>query len=135
MSGLSAGEITITVMTPTSGINGQFSGIFWFVITPVHERTKGDSVPHLFLSYQSGTFETIVIDGLEEGASYTFNATATNIYGSSQAATSVSILAGAPHPQSQFSSYNNLIIVMALSFLTVASVIYMQVVQKQTVVQ
>ena len=81
-------------MTAASGINGQFSGLFWFVITPVHEGINGDNIPHLSLNYQSGTFETIIIDKLKEGESYTFNATATNVYGSSQAAISVSILAG-----------------------------------------
>ena len=106
MSGPNAGEITITVMTPASGTNGQFSQVFWFFVTPIHEGIKGDSVSHLSLNYQSGTFETIVINGLEEGENYTFNVTATNVYGSSQAATSqsVSILAGAPQPQSQFAS-------------------------------
>ena len=94
MSGPNAGEITIIVMTAASGINGQFSGLFWFVITPVHEGINGDNIPHLSLNYQSGTFETIIIDKLKEGESYTFNATATNVYGSSQAAISVSILAG-----------------------------------------
>ena len=94
MSGPNAGEVTITVMTPASGINGQLSDIFWFVVTPIHEGIEGESVSHLTLNYQSGTFETILIDGLDEGESYAFNATATNVYGSSQATTSVSTLAG-----------------------------------------
>ena len=87
-------------MTPASGINGNFAEVFWFFVTPIHEGIKGDSVPHLSLNYQSGTFETIVIDRLEEGESYTFNATAANIFGRSQAVTSMSIFAGAPQPQS-----------------------------------
>ena len=64
-------------------------------ITPIHDGNEVKSVSHLSLNYQSGTFETIVIDGLEEGERYMFNATAVNVYGSSLTATSISILAGA----------------------------------------
>ena len=46
------------------------------------------------MNYQSGTLDTIVIDGLEGGVSYMFNATAVNMYGSSLTATSMSVPAG-----------------------------------------
>ena len=63
--------------------------------TPIYDEIEGKSIPHLSLNYQTGTFETLVIDGLEEGESYMFNATAVNIYGSSLTATSISVLVGA----------------------------------------
>lgn len=94
MSGPNAGEITITLKTISSGINGQSSEVFLFMVTPVHEGIGGESVSHLSMNYQSETFETVVVGGLVEGESYTLNATAVNVYGSSQVATSLSITAG-----------------------------------------
>ena len=96
MSGPNGGEITINLMTSSSGINGQSSDseVFWFVVTPVHEGIEGESVSHLSMNYQSGSLERVVISGLMEGESYTFNVTAVNVYGSSQVATSMSITAG-----------------------------------------
>ena len=64
------------------------------MITPINDGIEGESVFHLSVNYQSGSFETIVIDGLEEGESYVFNATAVNMYGSSLPTTSISVLAG-----------------------------------------
>ena len=64
------------------------------MVTPVREGIGGESVSHLSMNYQSGSFERVVISGLEEGESYTLNVTAVNIYGSSQVATSMSIAAG-----------------------------------------
>ena len=64
------------------------------MVTAVHEGAGGASISHLSMNYQSGTFETVIISGLEEGESYTLNATAVNVYGCSQVATSVSITAG-----------------------------------------
>ena len=90
MSGPNAGEITVTLKTSSSGIDGESSEVFWFVVTPVHEGIGGESVSHLSMNYQSDTFERVVIAGLEEGESYTLNVTAVNIYGSSQVATSIS---------------------------------------------
>lgn len=93
--GPNVGEITITLKTPASGIDRQFSKVFWFVITPIHEGIEGESVFHLSLNYQRDTFETVFINGLKEGEGYIFSAIAVNIYGSSQAATSISAFAGA----------------------------------------
>ena len=64
------------------------------MVTPVREGIGGESVSHLSMNYQSGSFERVVVSGLEEGESYTLNVTAVNIYGSSQVATSKSITAG-----------------------------------------
>jgi hypothetical protein len=98
MSGPNAGEITISLMTLSSGIEheGQSSDseVFWFVVTPVHDGLGGESISHLSMNYQSGTLETVVVSGLEEGESYMLNVTAVNVYGSSQVATSMSITAG-----------------------------------------
>jgi hypothetical protein len=44
--------------------------------------------------YQSGALETIVIDSLLFGESYTFSATVANIFGTSTAANSASVVAG-----------------------------------------
>ena len=92
--GPNAGEITISLKTSSSGINGDSSEVFWFVVIPIHEGDEGESVSHLSLNYQSGTFETIVVSGLVEGKSYILNAKAVNVYGSSQSASSVSVIAG-----------------------------------------
>ena len=94
ISGPNAGEITITLKTKSSGISDHSSEVFWFVVIPVHEGIRGESVSHLSMNYQSDTLESVVISGLAEGESYTLNATATNVYGSSQVATSISITAG-----------------------------------------
>ena len=94
--GPKGGQITLPIQSPTSGIDRNFSDseVFWFVITPVNDGIEGESVFHLSMDYQSGTFQTIIVDGLEEGESYVFNATAVNMYGSSLPTTSISVLAG-----------------------------------------
>ena len=119
VSGPKGGEIILTLQSPASGIDTQYSKVFWFVITPIHNEIEGESVPHLSLNYQSGTVETIIIDGLEEGESYMFNATAVNIYGSSLTAMSIPILAGAsikPTPIEEGSKF-----VMTFSFYNIIS--------------
>ena len=94
ISGPDAGEITAVIGTTASGVDNP-SQAFWFVITPVLDGVEGDSIPYLFLNYQSGTFETIVVSGLEEGERYTFNATATNTFGTSEPVSiSASVFAG-----------------------------------------
>ena len=95
-SGPKGGQITLSIQSPTSGIDRQFSDpkVFWFVITPISDGIEGESVSHLSMNYQSGSFETIIVDRLEEGESYVFNATAVNMYGSSLPTTSTSVRAG-----------------------------------------
>ena len=95
-SGPKGGQVTLSIQNPTYGIDRQFSDpeVFWFVITPINDGIEGESVSHLSMSYQNGSFETIIIDGLEEGESYVFNATAVNMHGSSLPTTSMSVLAG-----------------------------------------
>ena len=94
-TGSNAGEISITLMSPVSGINVEHSQVFWFVVIPIQDGIRGESVSHLSLNYQSGTSETIVISGLMAGESFAFSATAVNVYGSSQAATSTPVTAAA----------------------------------------
>ena len=77
------------------------------MVTPVHEGIEGESVSHLSMNYQSGSFEGVVVSGLMEGESYTLNVTAVNVYGSSQVATSKSIAAG---------SYKIIIIIVVLVY-------------------
>lgn len=68
------------------------------------------------MNYQSGTLDTIIVNGLEGGVSYMFNATAVNMYGSSLMATSMSVLAGeavsAPACSEKFSKLIIIIIVV-----------------------
>ena len=93
MPGPNAGEVTIMIKTVASGVDNP-SQAFWFVITPVLDGVEGDSIPYLFLNYQSGTFETIVVSGLEIGERYMFNATATNTFGTSKPVISASVFVG-----------------------------------------
>ena len=86
-----AGEVTIMIKTVASGLDDP-SQVFWFVITPYTDDIEGETVPHLVPNYQSGTFATIVMTGLEQGERYRFNATATNIFGASGLATSSLLL-------------------------------------------
>ena len=81
------------IKTVASGLAGP-SQVFWFVITPILDGVEGDSLPYFFLNYQSGTFETITVSGLKQGKSHTFNATANNMFGASEPATSAAIIAG-----------------------------------------
>ena len=64
------------------------------MIIPISDGIEAESVSHFSMNYQSGSFETIIVEGLEEGESYVFNATAVNMYGSSLPTTSMSVLAG-----------------------------------------
>ena len=93
ISGPSAGEVTIMIKTMASGLDDP-SQVFWFVITPYTDSTKGETIPHLIPNYQSGTCAMIIVSGLEQGESYRFNATATNTFGVSEVAISNFITAG-----------------------------------------
>ena len=77
-----------------SGIDNIDSEVFGFVVTPVLDGVRGESVAHVSLDYQSGQVETLVISGLVEGESYTLVAMATNLFGNSQEVTSNAVIAG-----------------------------------------
>ena len=93
ISGPGAGKVTIVIKTVASGVEDP-SQVFWFVITPYTDTTEGEAVPHLIPNYQSGTFAMIIVDGLDQGERYRFNATAANMFGASEVATSNFITAG-----------------------------------------
>ena len=93
ISGPGAGEVAILIKTVASGVEDP-SQVFWFVITPYTDTTEGETVPHLIPNYQSGTFEMIIVSGLDQGERYRFNATAANAFGTSEVATSNFVTAG-----------------------------------------
>ena len=93
ISGPGAGEVTIMIKTVASGVEDP-SQVFWFVITPYTDSIEGETVPYLIPNYQSGTFATIIVSGLEQGERYGFNATAANMFGASEVATSNFVTAG-----------------------------------------
>ena len=93
MSGPNAGEVTFQIKTVSSGISGSSQG-FWFIIVPVHDDVIGRKQKESFPSYQSNTFVSITVGGLEQGESYTFSATATNFFGNSTPANSGLVFAG-----------------------------------------
>ena len=96
ISGPGTDEATIVVKTLASGLNpGSDREVFVFLITPILNGVEGESVAHVVPDYQSDTFETLTIGGLEGGRSYVFNVTATNRFGISQAATSKPVVTGA----------------------------------------
>ena len=93
MSGPNAGEVTIMIKTVASGVDSP-SQVFQFVITPVLDGIEGDSISYPFHNYQSNTFQALTVSGLKQEESYTFNATAINVFGASEPATSAEIPAG-----------------------------------------
>ena len=93
LSGPSTGKVTIMIKTVASGLVDP-SQVFWFVITSYTDDAEGETIPHLIPNYQSGTFATIIVDRLEQGERYRFNATATNTFGASGVATSNFVVAG-----------------------------------------
>ena len=95
-SGPNSGEVTIQIKTLASGVDN-VSPWFQFNIVPINadgvEESRREFVHYMF-NYQNNKFETITVRDLEQGQSYTFSATATNIYGTSEVANSRSISAG-----------------------------------------
>ena len=81
-SGPRAGEITIQIKTVASGVD-RVDHRFRFVITPVLGSMTQTEQQFDFFNYRSGEFVSILVGGLEKGRSYTFSATATNIFGTS----------------------------------------------------
>ena len=89
----STGEVTITIRTVASGVNDPHHQ-FRFIIAPIADGVKGHEIEYPFPGYQSGHFETVIIERLEQGESYIFSAIATNAFGNSEPAYSASIFAG-----------------------------------------
>ena len=93
MSGPGAGEVTVMIKTVASGVEDP-SQVFWFVITPIRDDVMGQSTSYFSRNYKRGQFIKVVMDGLDPGETYVFNATATNVFGHSESVTSDNILAG-----------------------------------------
>ena len=71
-------------MTVASGVDSPVQG-FNFGITPILSGTTQSEQIFLFPNYMSGELVSIIMDQLEPGMSYTFSATAANIFGTSEA--------------------------------------------------
>ena len=102
------GEVTIQIKTIASGVSSPSQG-FQFNIIPVRDGVEETLQKFVRNDYQSGEFETLTVRDLVPGENYmyTFNATATNFYGTSDAAISrlISMSAGdfqSCHPLSLF---------------------------------
>ena len=91
--GSRVGEITLEIKTVASGV-GSASQRFQFIITPVLDGNILDPISYDKFDYQSGEFESVTVTGLEPGRSYTFSATAMNIFGMSGATNSPPVRAG-----------------------------------------
>ena len=81
------GEVTIQIKTIASGVSS-LSQRFQFNIIPVRDGVEETLQEFVRNDYQSGEFETITVRDLVPGENYTFNATAINFYGTSDAAIS-----------------------------------------------
>lgn len=93
MSGPNAGEVTFQIKTVASGVIESSQG-FRLIIVPVLGGVLGRKQEKSFPSYQSNTFVSITVGDLEQGESYTFSATATNVFGDSTPAHSGPVFAG-----------------------------------------
>ena len=85
MSG--SGELIIQVKTVASGVNSPVQG-FSFRITPTLSGIRQIEQQFAFPDYTSGDFVSITVAKLKPGLNYTFSATAVNVFGISEAATS-----------------------------------------------
>ena len=93
VSGPGSGEVTLEIKTIASGVDHP-NQEFRFVITPVLDGKILDPIQFDFPNYQSGVLVSISVNGLEPGKSYTFSATAMNMFGVSGPASSHSAHAG-----------------------------------------
>ena len=91
--GPNPGVITVQIKTVASGIN-QPNQNFSFNTTPFLAGNKQPERIYEFPNYMSGQFVSIAVGQLEPGASYTFSATAMNIFGNSTSAPSLQAFAG-----------------------------------------
>ena len=88
-----SGVITMRIKTVASGIS-QPDQDFHFNIIPVFAFNKQPERIYEFPNYMSGQLVSIAVGQLEPGESYTFSATAVNIFGSSTSANSPVQFAG-----------------------------------------
>ena len=105
-SGPGTGEVTLLIKTEYSGVD-RATQQFRFVITPFLDGEGLDySVSFDRSNYVSGTFESLTVSGLMPGQSYTFRATAVNIYGTSES-TNSSMVTAETGPSNTISKLNN----------------------------
>ena len=93
--GSRVGEVTLEIKTVASGVDNR-NQAFRFVFTPVLDGDILDPISYDKFDYMSGVLESITMSRLEPGRSYTFSATAMNIFGMSDAANSPPVRAGIP---------------------------------------
>ena len=85
LTGPGAGEVTLLIKTEYSGVN-RATQEFQFVIVPVLDGEELDYIRRVSFdrpNYVSGASESLSVSGLISEQSYTFRATAVNIYGTS----------------------------------------------------
>ena len=92
-SGPGAGQVTVEIRTVASGVDNPEQD-FQFVITPDLGGVNQDSRSFPRPTYESGQYITLTVDGLKQGSMYTFSATATNIFGTSESANSRPVSVG-----------------------------------------
>ena len=96
-SGLGTGEVTLLIKTEYSGVD-RATQQFRFVITPFLDgEALGYDASFDRPNYVSGTFESLTVSGLMPGQSYTFRATAVNIYGTSKPSNSTFMIEGSAY--------------------------------------
>ena len=93
ITGPRSGEIIVQIKTVAAGVNTPHQE-FRFNISPVLLGIRQPERTYDFPNYVSGEFVSIVVDQLQPGASYTFGATAMNIFGNSTPANSPAQFAG-----------------------------------------
>ena len=91
MSGPDTGEVAIMIKTVASGVNSS-QHRFRFIVTPITNGVKERELEFPFPNYQSGQFETVLVQGLQQGRNYIFSGVAVNVFGRSDSAYSASIL-------------------------------------------
>ena len=92
-SGSRIGEVVLEIKTVASGVDNENQN-FRFIIIPVLGVNVLDPILYDKFDYTSGELESITVRNLEPGRSYTFSATAMNIFGTSAAANSPPVRAG-----------------------------------------
>ena len=94
LTGPGAGEVTLLIKTEYSGVN-RATQEFQFVIIPVLDGEELDyRITFDRPNYVSGASESLSVSGLISEQSYTFRATAVNIYGISRPTNSSLVIAG-----------------------------------------
>jgi hypothetical protein len=93
ITGPNSGVIIVEIKTVASGVDSPDQG-FYFNITPVLVGIRQPERTLDFPNYVSGELVSLVVGQLEPGASYTFIATAMNIFGNSTPANSPAQFAG-----------------------------------------